>query len=148
MPYEFHYRRHVEFAETDMAGIMHFSNYFRFMESAEHAFFRSMGLVVFEPRTADSIAWPRVHVACTYRRAVNFGDTLDIHVIVLEKRRGSFRLGYVMRRGDEDVAYGTARVASAQFQDGRLRSIPMPAEVDAMLEEAPEALRATVRMSE
>ena len=43
MSYEFQITRRVEFSETDMAGIMHFSNYFRFMETAEHAFFRSLG---------------------------------------------------------------------------------------------------------
>ena len=43
MPYEFEVTRHVEFSETDMAGVMHFSNFFRFMEAAEHGFFRSLG---------------------------------------------------------------------------------------------------------
>ncbi|MDB6148705.1 MAG: thioesterase superfamily protein, partial [Chthoniobacter sp.] len=38
MPYEFKLLRRVEFAETDMAGIVHFSNFFRMMEAAEHAF--------------------------------------------------------------------------------------------------------------
>ena len=37
------YKRRVEFAETDMAGQVHFSNFFRYMEAAEHAFFRSLG---------------------------------------------------------------------------------------------------------
>ena len=32
MPYEFKAVRRVEFSETDMAGIVHFSNFFRYME--------------------------------------------------------------------------------------------------------------------
>ena len=32
--------RLVEFGDTDMAGIVHFANFFRYMESAEHAFLR------------------------------------------------------------------------------------------------------------
>ena len=43
MPYEFKVQRRVEFSETDMAGIMHYSNFFRFMETAEHAFYRDLG---------------------------------------------------------------------------------------------------------
>ena len=35
MTYEFHNQHRVEFAETDMAGIVHFSNFFRYMEMAE-----------------------------------------------------------------------------------------------------------------
>ena len=46
MSYEFQITRRVEFSETDLAGIMHFSNFFRFMESAEHAFWRSLGFSV------------------------------------------------------------------------------------------------------
>ena len=54
MAYEFKAIRRVEFAETDMAGIVHYSNFFRYMETAEHGFFRSLGLSVvmdqFDPR--------------------------------------------------------------------------------------------------
>src|SRR5260221_14772436 len=46
MPYEFKHTRRVEFSDTDMAGIMHFSNFFRFMEATETAFMRSLGLSV------------------------------------------------------------------------------------------------------
>ena len=46
MPYEFKAVRRVEFSETDMAGIVHFSNFFRMMEATEHAFFRSLGFTI------------------------------------------------------------------------------------------------------
>ena len=46
MPSEFKLTRRIEFAETDMAGIVHFANFFRMMESTEHAFFRSLGLTI------------------------------------------------------------------------------------------------------
>ena len=46
MAAEFSISRRVQFAETDMAGVVHFSNYFRWMEEVEHAFFRAVGLSV------------------------------------------------------------------------------------------------------
>ena len=46
MPYEQRIRRRVEFSETDMAGIVHYSNFFRYMEAAEHEFFRALGFSV------------------------------------------------------------------------------------------------------
>ena len=39
----FEWSRLVEFYETDLAGIAHFSNFYRWMESAEHAFKRERG---------------------------------------------------------------------------------------------------------
>ena len=65
MAYEFHCKRRVEFAETDMAGIVHFSNFFRYMELAEHEFLRSLSLSVHDPSRADFVAWPRVNAECT-----------------------------------------------------------------------------------
>jgi hypothetical protein len=44
MPFhEFRATRRVEFNETDLAGIVHFSNFFRYMETVEGAFYRSFG---------------------------------------------------------------------------------------------------------
>ena len=52
MASEFRTRRFVEFADTDMAGMVHFAHYFRYMESAEHEFFRSQGFTLHR-RTPD-----------------------------------------------------------------------------------------------
>ena len=49
--FEFKLTRRIEFAETDMAGIVHFANFFRMMEATEHAFFRSLGF--FHPRSGS-----------------------------------------------------------------------------------------------
>ena len=46
MAYEFKATRRVEFSDTDMAGIVHYANFFRFMETAEHGFYRSLGFSV------------------------------------------------------------------------------------------------------
>ena len=56
--HEFNITRMVEFNETDMAGIVHFSVFFRYMEYAEHAFFRSLGSSIVDPELA--VGWPRV----------------------------------------------------------------------------------------
>ena len=60
MPAEFIIRRRVQFAETDMAGVLHFSNYFRYMEEIEHAFWRSLDLTVYFRDAAPYLSWPRV----------------------------------------------------------------------------------------
>jgi len=60
MSYEHKIVRDVEFSDTDMAGIMHFANFFKFMEAAEHAFFRSLGLSI-HTDDPNEVSWPRVH---------------------------------------------------------------------------------------
>ena len=43
MPSEHRMRRRVQFYETDAAGIVHFSWFYRYMEEAEHALWREAG---------------------------------------------------------------------------------------------------------
>ena len=42
----FQTKRRIEFCDTDMAGIVHFSNFFRYMEAAECELLRTRGLSV------------------------------------------------------------------------------------------------------
>ena len=53
-------KRRIEFAETDMAGIAHFSSFFRYMEEVEHAYFRSLGISVVHQQDNGQLSWPRV----------------------------------------------------------------------------------------
>jgi len=68
MAYQFKAIRRVEFADTDMAGIMHYSNFFRFMETAEHAFFRSLGLSIVDGQSCAAGGWPRCGRSATSKR--------------------------------------------------------------------------------
>lgn len=138
MPSEYVHRRRVEFAEIDAGGVMHFSNYFRFMESAEHAFFRSLGLRVFESGDEGTVAWPRVRAACSYHAPLHVDDEVDVHVIVASKRRRAIELWFALMRGDERVAVGAFRNACVTLDvaTATMKARLIPADVDARLEAA------------
>ena len=76
MVFEFRLQRHVQFYETDAAGIVHFSNYFRYMEEAEHALWRSAGLSI--SASGSEIGWPRVNVSFEYTRPLRFEDEFEL----------------------------------------------------------------------
>src|SRR6266700_4088496 len=95
MAYEFKAVRSVEFHETDMAGIVHYSNFFRYMETAEHGFFRSLGFSVVTENTDPPIGWPRVHAECDYLQPLRFEDEVQIHMLVSGMK--SKALSYVFR---------------------------------------------------
>ena len=42
---EYRYHRRVQFADTDQAGVVHFSWFARYMEEAEHALWRAADLI-------------------------------------------------------------------------------------------------------
>lgn len=142
MAHSFKLQRRVEFSETDMAGIVHFSNFFRYMEAAEHAFFRSIGLSI-APGGADSIGWPRVHADCDFRKPLRFEDTVEIELLVREKRERSLVYTVIFRKVNADpvheVARGSLAVACIRKDaaTGTMISIPIPADIANRIEAAP-----------
>jgi YbgC/YbaW family acyl-CoA thioester hydrolase len=86
MAYEFRATRRVEFHETDMAGIVHFSNFFRFIETVEGAFYRSLGHSVLLRDRDPPLGLPRVHASCDYFKPLRFEDVFEMHLLVREKK--------------------------------------------------------------
>ena len=87
--------RQVEFAETDMAGIVHFVNFFRWMESCETAFYRSLELPLISFVPGQVVGWPRVNVSCTYRAPLRFNDTVEVTLFV--KKLGTRSVTYLFQ---------------------------------------------------
>ena len=84
MPTPFSIIHRVQFSETDMAGVVHFSNYFRWMEMVEHEFFRSMNLSVMMSHEAVEIGWPRVSCSCQYHGPARFEDEITLKLSVIK----------------------------------------------------------------
>ena len=145
MACKFKLTRQVEFSETDMAGIMHFSNFFRYMEVAEHAFFRSLGTSIHA--AGNSLGWPRVHVECDFKHPLRFEDVVEISLFVREKKKKSLVYTFVFRKLNEqparEVARGTVVVACVKRDksSGKMTGIPIPRALADKIEVAPEELR-------
>ncbi len=147
MACEFQITRRVEFSETDMAGIMHFSNFFRFMETAEHAFFRSLGYSVVLSKNGLGLHLPRVHAECHYRAPLKFEDEVCVRLLVQKKTQRSltylFRFSKIGDAGQRDLARGKVTVVCVKkLADGTLKAAPLPKEIADKIQEAPARLLA------
>jgi YbgC/YbaW family acyl-CoA thioester hydrolase len=126
----FVHRRSVEFVDTDMAGIVHFSNILRFMEEAEHAFLRSKGLSVFQQAGEITVTWPRRSVHCDFKSPARFEEIVDVAVHVEKLGGKSLTLGFDLSIGDRPVAVGRIVTVCCVVQDdGSLRSMEIPSEI-------------------
>ena len=147
MAYEFKLTRQVDFAETDMAGIMHFSNFFRFMEAAETAFFRSLGQSIY-PKDFHTVGWPRVHADCDFKSPLRFEDLVEVHLLVRAKGEKSLTYTFIFSKLNEppvrEVARGTVVTAcvSRDKAGGKMSAVPIPAEIARLIEVAPSSLLA------
>lgn len=140
MTYEFTFNRRVEFSETDMAGIVHFSNYFRYMESAEHAFFRSLGLTVHTGGESME-GWARVNASCDYFAPLRYPELFEVRLLVADMRGRSITyIGEVYKEGvDQPSARARWTVVRIQRRPGEetMHSAAIPPEVASRLTVAP-----------
>ena len=138
----FRYSRRVQFSETDLAGIAHFSAFFRFMEEAEHALWRAAGLSIGAAEKTGG--WPRVAAAFDYKSPLRFEDEFEVTVCLAELTRRSIRYAFTItsrgragRHRDDDgrVHEEGKRPAARDRSAGRSRRatsgrrrLPAPAE--------------------
>ena len=148
MAYEFTTTKKIEFSETDMAGLVHFSNYFRYMEVAERDFFESLELNLIQSAPDDLVGYPRTRAECKFSAPLRFGDTVKIHLAIKAIKDRSidyqFRLFKLDKKGDESaVAKGHITTIYTELtEDGNLQSRPLPKALLDKIEEAPtEVLR-------
>src|SRR5258708_2043688 len=145
MLYEFKMTHRVEFSETDMAGIIHFSSFFRYMEVTEHAFFRSLGLSIAGQNSIHPVGWPRVKVSAEFRRPLQFEDEVEVHMLVKEKSSKSLTYEYRFRKINADPPIDAARgsltvVCVSKDENGKMKATNIPEEIARLIEVAPASL--------
>ncbi len=154
MTHSFKISRLVEFSDTDMAGIVHFTAFFRYMEQTEHAFYRSLNMSVIMHDGEKQISFPRVHASCDYTKPLRFEDEIEIELIVREKKAKALSYEFVFRklcsRGvlaarsaspPEEVARGKLIVVcvTKDAASGTMKSIEIPASIADRIGQAPSS---------
>ena len=128
-------KRRVQFAETDLAAILHFANYYRFMEEVEHSFWRSVGESVMTEHDGAVISWPRVKTGCEYFAPAHFEDELDLVLKLTDVTNKSVSFEIEFLRGPQRLAVGRTTAVCCTMDNGKLKAVPIPAFLRKPLEE-------------
>ena len=125
---EFTYRRRVQFPETDASGIVHFTNFFKYVEEAEHAMWRAAGVSI--NQHDRGIGWPRVAASFEFRKPLRFEDEFDVHLRIAEKTAKTIRYAAALKKDGELLAEGSLTIICVRKRPGEpLKAIDMPAEI-------------------
>ena len=136
--HEYSTQRRIEFVDTDLGGVCHFSRFFIFMETTEHLFLEALGTSVHLEHEGRTIGWPRVAASCEYSSPARFEDVLDIHLRVLRKGTKSISYGFVFETGGRKIATGEVTAVCCELSPGKpVRAIPIPDFIAERIEEAP-----------
>lgn len=127
---EYVHRRRVQFYETDAAGIVHFSWFFRYMEEAEHALWRAAGLSIHPPDSP--IGFARVSATCDFKRPLRFEDEFDVTIRIAAISRKTIQYSCVLMKDDVTLATGAMTVICVRTEpDGTLKATNVPEEIAA-----------------
>ena len=127
--------RRVQFHETDAAGIVHFSWFFRYMEEAEHALWRAAGLSIAAP--GAEIGWPRVAASFEFTKPLRFEDEFEVRLWIAAKTKKTIQYKALIASAGKTLASGSLTIACVSRRPGEpMKAINMPPEVDARLQVA------------
>jgi YbgC/YbaW family acyl-CoA thioester hydrolase len=132
----FIYRRRVQFAETDLAGLVHFTHFFRYMEEAEHALWRAAGMSI--ARAGEPTGWPRLGAAFEFRAPLRFEDEFDVAVRVATTTPRTLQYEFTITKSGTLIGTGTITTAYVDKSGAALKALELPADVVARLRSASE----------
>ncbi len=124
----FRFETRIRFIDTDASGRIHYTAMFRYFESAEIEFMRSLG-VSYE---SHEFGLPRVHVECDFLLQIGYDDLIVIEVSLTKLGRSSIRLEFCGTKRGELAAKGAVVVVC--MDKNSKRAIPIPDELRARLE--------------
>ncbi len=126
----------MQFAETDMAGFVHFSCFFRFMEEAEHALWRQAGLSIV-PSQAE-IGFPRLATSFEYLRPLYFEDEFEVCIRIAEITDKTMRYTCELIRDGEKIGAGSLTMGCVRkVADEPIRMTSIPSDIRDRFEVAP-----------
>jgi YbgC/YbaW family acyl-CoA thioester hydrolase len=126
MPFKQTYR--VRWVDTDLAGVMHFTNYLRYFEACEEEFYRSIALSFKEIHAKYGLMFPRVETYCSYKAACRFDDLFEVTMQLREVGEKTVTWGFqAVRTTDGKLAaegYIKCIAVNAEW-----KAVPIPPEL-------------------
>lgn len=128
------HRYRIAFVDCDPAQIVHFSNYFRWFDTASREFFTACGVPSWRDTERESgiIGTPLVDAQASFRNPATYGEDIEIESWVDSWSGKSFVMRHIARRGDTVLAEGReVRVFAVResVDPPKIRAVAVPAEI-------------------
>ena len=126
----------IQFGDCDPAGIVFYPNFLRWMDAASLNFFTVCGVPPWREleQSRGIVGTPLLEVSVKFMRAATYPERIEVHTRVEEWRAKVFVQHHAVLRGDEVLCEGRETRAFVKREDGRLRSIQIPADIRMLCE--------------
>lgn len=116
----------VRWVDTDALRVVHYSNYFRYVEAAEEELYRSLGFTFKELNEKYKIAIPRVEAFCRYKAPARFGDIVTVILQLNEKTEKTMTYEFeIQRKSDgELLCTGYLKIVGLDLVSWKATTLP------------------------
>ena len=116
------YRRSIRFADTDAAGVAHFSRLLIIVEEAIHDFFHARCVPIFDKASA----WPLVSIHADYSAACRFQDEISVALSLDKTGNSSLAFSFNASKADGTVCF-VGQATLCHIDPAKNAPAPMPA---------------------
>ena len=137
----FVYTRKAQYHETDKMGIIHHSNYIKWMEEARIAFMESLGFGFAKVEQLGLVS-PVAGISISYKHPVKFDDTVEIAVSISRYSGVVQEISYEITNRTTGLLSATATSKHCYMKDGEVVNLKhaLP-ELDKVFSEAFKATK-------
>ena len=122
----------VRWVDTDIAGVMHYSNFLRYFEACEEEFYRSLGITLSAMRDKYRIMLPIIEAYCQYKAACRFDDQFDVSLRVRDVGEKTITYDFQLHRTEDGklAAEGYLKCIAVNLE---WKAVPLPDEFADMI---------------
>jgi acyl-CoA thioester hydrolase len=113
----------VYYEDTDLAGVVYYANYLKFLERGRTEALRALGVDQTRLRDEAGVVFVVTRVEIDYRRPARFDDLLTVETALAEARGASVAMAQRVLRGEAVLAEATVRLA-CMSRTGRPARLP------------------------
>ena len=120
----FSMRIRVYYEDTDVAGVVYYANYLKFMERARTEWLRSAGFELDELAKRDHVMFVVRSANMEFLKPARFNDAIDVDAAIADHRGASIRFTQQVRRRDTILCKGDIRIACVDSATHAPRALP------------------------
>lgn len=113
----------VYYEDTDLAGIVYYANYLKFIERARSEWVRELGLDQGRMRDEDGVVFAVRRIEADYLLPARFDDLLNVETSLRARRGARLVLDQVVERGSERLFVAAVTLVCID-REGRAVRLP------------------------
>ena len=113
----------VYYEDTDLAGIVYYANYLKFIERARSEWVQALGIDQMRLKADHGVVFAVRRIEADYLQAAKFGDQLQVSTRVLDITGARVRLEQTVER-DKEALFTAIVTLIALTEDGKATRLP------------------------